>query len=74
MATGSFGAIGDKSLARRGEVQRISGLIYEETHAMLKSFLGNVISDAVTDTEHAHHKAVNAMDINYAHQIYGFGE
>ncbi|KAA0155110.1 hypothetical protein FNF31_06178 [Cafeteria roenbergensis] len=42
-----------RRLARRGGVKRISGLIYEETRAVLKVFLENVIRDAVTYTEHA---------------------
>ena len=39
------------TLARRGGVKRISGLIYEETRGVLKVFLENVIRDAVTYTE-----------------------
>ena len=31
-----------RRLARRGGVRRISGLIYEETHGVLKIFLENV--------------------------------
>ncbi|KAK8967454.1 hypothetical protein KSP40_PGU010187 [Platanthera guangdongensis] len=41
-----------RCLARRGGVKRISGLIYEETHGMLKIFLENVIRDVITYTEH----------------------
>ncbi|VDP98767.1 unnamed protein product [Trichobilharzia regenti] len=33
-------------LARRGGVKRISDLIYEEIHGVLKAFLENVIRDA----------------------------
>ena len=40
-----------RRLARRGGVKRISGLIYEDTHRLLKVFLENVIQDAVTYTE-----------------------
>ena len=54
------------SLARRGGVKRISGLIYEETRSVLKVFLENVIRDAVTYTEHARRKTVTAMDVVYA--------
>ena len=43
--------------------KRISGLIYEETPAVLKVFLENVIRDAVTDNEHAKRKTVTAMDV-----------
>ncbi|KAK4558914.1 hypothetical protein RGQ29_008249 [Quercus rubra] len=65
-------------LTRRGGVKRISGLIYEETRGVLKIFLENVIRDAVTYTEHAHHKTVTAMDVVYAlkrqgRSLYGFG-
>ncbi|CAC5408309.1 H2A [Mytilus coruscus] len=55
-----------RRLARRGGVKRISGLIYEETRGVLKVFLENVIRDAVTYTEHAKRKTVNAMDVVYA--------
>jgi hypothetical protein len=37
-----------RRLARRGGVKRISGLIYEETRTVLKTFLENVIRDSVT--------------------------
>ncbi|KAK4875704.1 hypothetical protein RN001_012126 [Aquatica leii] len=57
-----------RRLARRGGVKRISGLV----------FLGNVIRDAVTYTEHAKRKTVTAMDVVYAlkrqgRTLYGFG-
>jgi histone H3/H4 len=42
-----------RRLARRGGVKRISGLIYEETRGVLKTFLEGTIRDAVTYTEHA---------------------
>lgn len=67
-----------RRLARRGGVKRISGLIYEETRNVLKSFLEHVIRDAVTYTEHAKRKTVTAMDVVYALKrqgktLYGFG-
>jgi len=67
-----------RRLARRGGVKRISGLIYEETRSVLKSFLENVIRDAVTYTEHAKRKTVTSMDVVYAlkrqgRTLYGFG-
>jgi histone H4 len=40
-----------RRLARRGGVKRISGLIYEEVHSVLKIFLETVIRDAVTYRE-----------------------
>ncbi|PWA52366.1 hypothetical protein CTI12_AA455670 [Artemisia annua] len=55
-----------RRLARRGDVKRISGLIYEETRGVLKIFLENVIRDVVTYTEHARRKTVTAMDVFYA--------
>ena len=67
-----------RSLARRGGVKRISGLIYEEARGVLKVFLTNVMRDAVTYTEHARRKTVTAMDVVYALKrqgktLYGFG-
>jgi histone H4 len=55
-----------RRLARRGGVKRISGLIYEETRGVLKTFMESVIRDAVTYTEHARRKTVTAMDVVYA--------
>merc|ERR1711900_83386 len=52
-----------RRLARRGGVKRISGLIYEETRGVLKSFLEGVVRDAVTYTEHARRKTVTALDV-----------
>mmetsp|Transcript_149351 Transcript_149351/g.379819 ORF Transcript_149351/g.379819 Transcript_149351/m.379819 type:complete len:119 (+) Transcript_149351:92-448(+) len=67
-----------RRLARRGGVKRISGLIYEETRTVLRSFLENVLRDSITYTEHARRKTVTALDIVYAlkrqgRTIYGFG-
>jgi len=67
-----------RRLARRGGVKRISGLIYEETRNVLKSFLESIVKDAVTYTEHARRKTVTAMDVIYALKrqgktLYGFG-
>jgi histone H4 len=67
-----------RRLARRGGVKRISSLVYEETRSVLKTFLENVIRDAVTYTEHARRKTVTAMDVVYAlkrqgRTLYGFG-
>ncbi|KAI0221015.1 Histone H4 [Massospora cicadina] len=50
-----------RRLARRGGVKRISGLIYEETRGVLKSFLESVVRDAVTYTEHAKRKTVTSL-------------
>lgn len=67
-----------RRLARRGGVKRIAHDIYEETRAVLKSFLENVVRDAITYTEHARRKTVTAMDVVYAlkrqgRTLYGFG-
>lgn len=67
-----------RRLARRGGVKRISALIYEEVRGVLKSFLENVIRDAVTYTEHAKRKTVTSLDVVYAlkrqgRTLYGFG-
>ena len=66
-----------RRLARRGGVKRISGAIYEETRDVLRTFLENVIQDAVTYTEHAKRQTVTAMDVVYAlkrqgRTLYGF--
>ena len=67
-----------RRLARRGGVKRISGLIYDETRSVLKTFLDGVVCDAVTYTERAKRKTVTAMDVVYALKrqgktLYGFG-
>uniref|UniRef100_A0A914QC71 Histone H4 n=1 Tax=Panagrolaimus davidi TaxID=227884 RepID=A0A914QC71_9BILA len=67
-----------RRLARRGGVKRISGLIYEETRAVLKVFLEHIIRDSVTYCEHARRKTLTAMDVVYAlkrqgRTLYGFG-
>jgi histone H4 len=40
-------------LARRGGVKRISSFIYDDSRAVLKNFLEQVIKDSVTYTEHS---------------------
>ena len=67
-----------RRLARRGGVKRISGMMYEETRTVLKTFLENVVRDSVTYTEHARRKTVTALDVVYALKrqgktLYGFG-
>ena len=47
-------------------MKRISGLIYEESRGVLKSFLETVLRDAITYTEHAKRKTVSAFDVVYA--------
>merc|ERR1712151_1078243 len=67
-----------RRLCRRGGVKRISSFIYDDTRAVLRSFLEQVVRDAVTYTEHARRKTVTAMDVVYAlkrqgRTLYGFG-
>jgi len=67
-----------RRLARRGGVKRISGLIYEETRGVLKTFLENILRDSITYTEHSKRKTVTALDVVYAlkrqgRTLYGFG-
>ena len=67
-----------RRLARRGGVKRISGLMYEETRTVLRTFLDGVVKDAVTYTEHGRRKTVTALDVVYALKrqgktLYGFG-
>ena len=66
-----------RRLARRGGVKRISGLVYEETRAILKVFLERIIRDAVTYMEHGNRKIITALDVVFAlmrhgRNIYGF--
>ena len=67
-----------RRLARRGGVKRISGLMYEGTRTVLKTFLESVVKDSVTYTDHAKRKTVTALDVVYALKrqgktLYGFG-
>ena len=67
-----------RRLARRGGVKRLSGLVYEETRGVLKTFLENIINDTVIYTTHARRKTVTAMDVVHAlkrqgRTLYGFG-
>ena len=67
-----------RRLARRGGVKRISGMIYEESRGVLKSFLESVVGDSVTFCEHAKRKTVTALDVVHALKrqgktLYGFG-
>ena len=67
-----------RRIARRGGVKRISGLIYDESRSVMKSFLESVVRDSVTYCEHARRKTVTAMDVVCAlkrqgRTLYGFG-
>lgn len=54
-----------RRLARRGGVKRINHDIYEETRTVLKTFLENIVRDAVVFTEHGRRKTVTGMDVVY---------
>ena len=67
-----------RRLARRGGVKRISSFIYDDSRAVLKHFLENVVKDSVTYTEHSRRQTVTALDVVYAlkrqgRTLYGFG-
>ncbi len=67
-----------RKLCRRGGVKRLSGLIYDETRAVLKAFLENVLRDALCYTSHAKRETITALDVVYAlkrqgRTLYGFG-
>jgi histone H3 len=53
-------------LARRGGVKRMSEMIYEETRAVLKVYLVNVLRDAINYTEHAKRRTILEKDIREA--------
>lgn len=68
-----------RRLARRGGVKRISFGIYKEIRDVLEKFLGDVVRDSITYTEHAKRRTVTAMDVVYAlkrqgRTLYGFGQ
>ncbi|XP_037551795.1 histone H4 type VIII-like [Nematolebias whitei] len=67
-----------RHLAHRDGVKRISGLIYKETHGVLKVFLENMMRNAIPYTEHTKRKTVTAMHAVYVlkrqdRTLYGFG-
>ncbi len=67
-----------RRVARRAGCKRLRAEIYSHTRDVLKKFLGHVLQDAVTYTEHARRKTVSAMDVVYAlkrqgKSLYGFG-
>ncbi|XP_044587744.1 histone H4-like [Cotesia glomerata] len=66
-----------RSLARRGGVKRISALVYSEIRDVLKTFLENVLHDAVIYTQFEKRDVVHTLDVIYAlkrrgHTLYGF--
>ncbi|KAF2764976.1 histone-fold-containing protein [Teratosphaeria nubilosa] len=68
-----------RRLARRGGVKRISGMIYNETRFVMRSFLETILKDICAVTEVCGRKTVMVEDIIYAlrrqgRTLYGFGE
>ena len=64
-------------MARRGGVERISGLIYEEVWGVMKVFMEVIIHDAVLFAQYTHRKTVTPIDIIFAlkqhgRNVYGF--
>lgn len=55
-----------RRLCRRGGVKRIGGQVYEESRKVLKTYLEDIIRDAVTYTEYAKRKTVSLGDVTYA--------
>lgn len=55
-----------RRLARRGGVKRLSGMIYEESRAVLRNFLHRIIGTAVLYSQHARRKTVTVYDIIYS--------
>ncbi|MCH6575305.1 MAG: hypothetical protein IH795_08895 [Bacteroidetes bacterium] len=55
-----------RRLANYGEVNRMSGLIYEEIRGILTFFLRSFIHDTICYTEHARRKTVMECDVIYA--------
>lgn len=66
-----------RRLARRGGCRRISGLIYDETRAVLRHFLERILGNSIIYMEHARRRTLTAKDVVYALKkegktIYGF--
>ena len=53
-------------LARRGGVQRLSALVYDQTRAILRVFLENLIQDAFAYSKYSKRNTVTALDVSYA--------
>ena len=58
-------------VARRGGVERISGLIYEESRGVMKQFLEAIIKDAILFTQYNNHRTVMPIDIVFALKQHG---
>ncbi|OWY98552.1 Histone H4 [Phytophthora megakarya] len=56
---------------------RMFGLLYGETHAVLKVFVSNLVRDAIVYSEHSNRKTITVMDVIFAlkrqgRTLYGF--
>jgi len=66
-------------MARRGGVNRISAMIYEDTRTCIKQYLERTLKDVCAITEHMKRKTVTVSDVIFAlkrqgRPIYGFDE
>ena len=66
-----------RRIAHRSGVKRISGHVYEDARAALKTFLEGLIRDTTSYTEYARRNTVTSMDVIYALKsqnlsLYGF--
>ena len=67
-----------RRLARRGGIKRMSSQVNQDARAVLRVFLDSVIRDAVTYTQHEHHKTITALSVVRAlgrqgRIMYGYG-
>jgi histone H4 len=67
-----------RRLARRGGVKRISFASHQHVRDYVDDFLGRVVRDTLTFTEHAKRLTISAMDVIYALKkngrvVYGYG-
>ena len=67
-----------RRLARRGGVKRIALAAHSHVRDYVDDFLGKVVRDALTFTEHRKAVTITAMDVVYALKrngrvIYGYG-
>lgn len=60
-----------RRLCRRGGVKRINGGVYEVVRAVLRSWLGDIITDATTLAEHARRMTVVPQDVILALKRHG---
>ncbi|KAL0232332.1 hypothetical protein PCE1_005005 [Barthelona sp. PCE] len=66
-----------RRIARRGGCRRISSTVYGEARSVLRSFLNQVLRDAIVYTTHARRVTVTPTDVRYAlkrsgRKLYGY--